>query len=140
MTQAVAAIIAKDGDWFASQTPAGDVHAPPSPATRPIVGMHVLFFRWVIQPAIEVGMIVKREVAVASIATRPNPIRKKGTIKVPPPIPKRPEKVPIPIPQSAEIMKDSISLLKEKFYLDSLFSFIAFRNSSLKPRIPSFVS
>ena len=73
---AAQAMMAISGEFVAASTPSGEVHAPATPAIRPIFAMHVLFFRCVMQPAIEVGTIVKSEVAVETMAESPNPKRK----------------------------------------------------------------
>ena len=73
MMIAAQAMMAISGEFVAASTPSGEVHAPATPAIRPIFAMHVLFLRCVMQPAIEVGTIVKSEVAVETMAESPNP-------------------------------------------------------------------
>ena len=110
MMIAAQAMMAISGEFVAASTPSGEVHAPATPAIRPIFAMHVLFFRCVMQPAIEVGTIVKSEVAVETMAESPNPKRKSGIMSVPPPIPKRPEKIPTISPATIEKANCSITL------------------------------
>lgn len=60
--------MAQSGDTEASQTPKGDVTAPARPITTPSLTRHVLFRTWEMAPDIDVGMIVKSDVAVQAIA------------------------------------------------------------------------
>ncbi len=57
-------------------------------------------------PETEVGIIVKREVAVQVIALMLKPKLKMGTKMVPPPTPRRPESIPTPRPTITMIMQE----------------------------------
>ena len=108
MMIAAASITIHAGDILARCTPKGLVHAPAKPHTMPSWGMHVLFLIWVTKPTSEVGMMVNSEVAVEARAESPKPKRNRGTIKVPPPIPSKPDKMPTTTPTAAVITKVSI--------------------------------
>ena len=108
MIIAAASITIHAGDIFARCTPKGLVHAPAKPHTMPSWGMHVLFLIWVTKPTNEVGMMANSEVAVEARAESPKPKRNRGTIKVPPPIPSKPDKMPTTTPTAAVITKVSM--------------------------------
>ena len=110
MMHAAANMMAHDGEMLARYTPTGDVHAPAKPAARPNLGMHVLFLMCVMNPPIEVGIMVNIDVAVDAIASIPKPRRKIGIIMVPPPMPNRPEKIPIKNPTIAAMMNTSTAV------------------------------
>ena len=58
MISAAANMMTQSGELFAQYTPTAEVHAPAIPVARPSLGMQVLFFRCVIQPESEVGIML----------------------------------------------------------------------------------
>lgn len=98
MTTAQATMVAHSGDWKDSHTPSGDVNAPPKPAATPSRTTQEPLRIWLMTPDMDVGMMVKREVAVAPKAGSPKPSLNTGTRIVPPPMPSIPESTPTPKP------------------------------------------
>ncbi len=103
--RAAASMTSQSGESWASQTPTGDMRAPPSPAAMPSAGMQVFPFTWETAPEIDVGMMANSDVAVLTVALMPNARRNIGTMTVPPPMPSRPEAMPMTTPTRAGTTK-----------------------------------
>ena len=108
---AAAPIIAQPGDTFAAHTPTGERHAPAKPHTIPTRGRDVLFLACFHMPEIDVGTMVNSDVAVAAMGSMPKTRRNRGTIMVPPPMPKSPESTPTPTPTSAAMKNETMNVL-----------------------------
>ena len=100
MISAAASITNHAGDRLANHTPTGEVSAPPKPIARPSAGTHVLPLIWETAPEMEVGMMVNSEVAVDMSGLSPNARRNTGTMMVPPPMPRSPDRMPMKTPTS----------------------------------------
>ena len=98
MINAAASITSQAGDRLASHTPTGEVSAPPTPIAKPSTGTHVLPLIWETAPEMEVGMMVNSDVAVDMSGLSPNARRNTGTMMVPPPMPKSPDRMPMKMP------------------------------------------
>ena len=108
MIDAAAAMTSQAGDAAAAMTPTGERHAPARPHTMPTRATHVLLRTCFAMPESDVGMMVKREVAVAAIGFMPNTSLNSGTMITPPPMPKSPDSTPTAMPHSAATTNNSM--------------------------------